>query len=382
MYKVIDLFAGGGGMSLGFQKAGLDVIAAFENWDNAIECYKNNFRHPIIKQDLSDVDSTVSQIIKFNPDVIIGGPPCQDFSAAGKRVEAERADLTIDYANIISKIRPTMFVMENVDRIRNSAVYHTARNIYKKSGYGLTEVVLDASLYGVPQKRKRFFCIGKLNAEDGYLNDFIESSKSDKPMTIRDYFGDSLGVEAYYRHPRNYDRRGIFSIDEPAPTIRGVNRPVPPGYKLHNIDASKTLDGIRALTTIERSLIQTFPSSYKFVGTKTNLEQIIGNAVPVNLAKFIGLSVKKELNKLPKQYDVEKFKRWLKTKTDYSERTISDVISRIKRSDKILNVDTDDFRKYIYNLEITTEFNKLSPSVKSQMKKSISIYEKFLLEKN
>ena len=182
MSKVIDLFSGIGGLSEGFRMAGFDIVLANEIDKEIADSYKKNhldtlmINEDITKLDINDTFSSYKDI-----DVIIGGPPCQDFSAAGKRVEAERADLTIDYANIISKIRPTMFVMENVDRIRNSAVYHTARNIYKKSGYGLTEVVLDASLYGVPQKRKRFFCIGKLNAEDGYLNDFIESSKSDKP---------------------------------------------------------------------------------------------------------------------------------------------------------------------------------------------------------
>ncbi len=115
---------------------------------------------------------------------------------------------------------------------------------------------------------------------------------SEKPMTMRDYFGSSLGLEYYYRHPRNYSRRGIYSIDEPSPTIRGVNRPVPKGYKKHNADPKEAnLETLRPLTTIERSYVQTFPKTFKFKGSKTNLEQMIGNAVPVNLATLVAKSI-------------------------------------------------------------------------------------------
>ena len=110
-------------------------------------------------------------------------------------------------------------------------------------------------------------------------------------MTLRDYFGDSLGIQYYYRHPRSYKRRGIFSIDEPSPTVRGVNRPMPEGYQIHANDPVSTKVGIRPLTTLERSYIQTFPKDYIFIGNKTDLEQMIGNAVPVNLAKYVANSI-------------------------------------------------------------------------------------------
>ena len=111
-------------------------------------------------------------------------------------------------------------------------------------------------------------------------------------MTVRDYLGDSLGITYYYRHPRNYNRRGIFSINEPSPTIRGVNRPIPKGYKINSCDPQNiNLKDVRPLTTKERSFIQTFPKDFIFEGTKTDLEQMIGNAVPVNLAKFVAFSL-------------------------------------------------------------------------------------------
>ena len=102
--RTVDLFAGCGGLSLGFQNAGFDVVAAFEYWDVAADCYEKNFSHPGFRMDLSDAEEAVRTIKRFNPEVIIGGPPCQDFSHAGKRVEAGRAVLTESYAEIVKAV--------------------------------------------------------------------------------------------------------------------------------------------------------------------------------------------------------------------------------------------------------------------------------------
>jgi DNA (cytosine-5)-methyltransferase 1 len=288
-YKVIDLFSGIGGLSLGLQKAGFDVVLAIDNWQPAINIYKKNFKHPIISTDLNNVASTVKLLKKYSPDIIVGGPPCQDYSAAGKRdEEGGQANLTISFAEIISKMKPKYFIMENVDMIVKSKRYKQALDIFRSCGYGLTTKTLDASFCGVPQKRKRHFVIGALRQNDDFMLNLIERKMANKPMTIRDYLGDSLGINFYYRHPRNYNRRAIFSIDEPSPTIRGVNRPIPNGYKSHKNDANGNLKSIRPLTTKERSFIQTFPPNFELADSKTNIEQAVGNAVPVNLGKFIG----------------------------------------------------------------------------------------------
>ena len=292
--RVVDLFCGCGGLSLGFQKAGFEVVAAYDKWEAALNVYRLNFNHPAEDMDLSNVQASSIAIDRLQPDMIIGGPPCQDFSSAGKRDEdGGRGDLTVHYAQIISLVRPKWFVMENVARITKTQKLSEAKAIFKESGYGLSQQVLDASLCGVPQQRKRFFLIGKLHEMDGFMEPFINGSLATKPMTLRDYFGDSLGIEYYYRHPRSYVRRGIFSIDEPSPTVRGVNRPMPEGYKIHPNDPVKSKEGIRPLTTLERSYIQTFPRDFKFVGNKTDVEQMIGNAVPVNLAKFVATAITK-----------------------------------------------------------------------------------------
>jgi DNA (cytosine-5)-methyltransferase 1 len=296
MKKTVDLFAGCGGMSLGFQNAGYDIVGAFELWDIAANCYEQNFKHPLFREDLSDTERATALVRELCADVIIGGPPCQDFSHAGKRIERGRAELTEAYAKIVTDIKPRHFVMENVERAQKSNAYAAARGIFKRNGYGLTEVVLDASLCGVPQKRKRFFCIGSLGQEDGFLSGHIANQLSKRETTLRDYFGSSLDFEYYYRHPRNYSRRGIYSIDEPAPTVRGMNRPVPPGYPGHPNDACAVNPSLRTMTTLERALVQTFPANFKWVGSKTDTEQMIGNAVPVKLAEFVAKALRRHID--------------------------------------------------------------------------------------
>jgi DNA (cytosine-5)-methyltransferase 1 len=106
-------------------------------------------------------------------------------------------------------------------------------------------------------------------------------------MTLRKYFRNRLPFEHYYRHPRSYARRGVFSVDEPSPTIRGVNRPIPRGYPGHEGDTVAISESLRSLTTQERARIQTFPATFKLPGSKTDVEQVLGNAVPVKLAEYV-----------------------------------------------------------------------------------------------
>ena len=293
--RIVDLFAGGGGLTIGFSSAGFELAAAFENWEPAINLYRENFTHPVYRVDLSK-EEAVNKIARFEPDVIVGGPPCQDFSSAGKRDESlGRSALTICFAEIVSRLAPRHFVMENVERALHSITMKKAMTKLRECGYGLTTKVLNASNYGVPQNRKRLFVIGELGASENFLSELLEERRKEKRMTVRDWVGDSFGITHYYRHPRSYKRRGIFSIDEPSPTVRGVNRPVPKGYPGHPGDPVSVTGKLRCLTTRERSLIQTYPKNFKLVGSKTNLEQIIGNAVPVNLARHVAQALIKRI---------------------------------------------------------------------------------------
>ncbi len=285
--RIIDLFCGCGGMSLGFESAGFDVIAAFDNNKSALETYRRNFSHQAYLVDLSE-DKIIDELHTLQFDGIIGGPPCQDFSIAGPRNHmGSRANLTKQYAKIVCAIKPRFFVMENVYNIERFPVLKEALALFRSAGYGLTRGVFDASLMGVPQARRRFFLIGLLDQADDFLSHSLNIGLSSKPMTVRDALGNSLRTDYYYMHPRSYNRRAIFSIDEPSSTIRGVNRPMPKNYKFHSADKTMAINEVRALTSEERASLQTFPRGFKFCGTKSQVEQQIGNAVPVKMAEYI-----------------------------------------------------------------------------------------------
>lgn len=291
MTKIVDLFAGCGGLSQGAQQAGLTVIAAFDNWKSALDVYAANFNHPVFERDLSDVAEVSKELKSLIPNGIVGGPPCQDFSAANfsKKSKNSRSLLTVDFARIVDTVSPEFFVLENVPGALKAPSYIKARALLGTK-YGLTECVLDASKFGVPQRRKRLFLVGVLNAEDGFLD--LSPSPSAEEVCVKDYF-ESLGEPPvpthFYLHPRTYGRRAIFPSNEPSPTIRGVNRPLPPTYKIHKKDSEVNLGTVRNLSTRERSIIQTFPPTFKWgsCGTKGALEQMIGNAVPPKLAAFV-----------------------------------------------------------------------------------------------
>ncbi|WP_187977153.1 DNA cytosine methyltransferase [Mycetocola sp. JXN-3] len=297
--KVIDLFSGCGGMSLGFQLAGFDVLEGFDNWQCAVDTYSKNLGHSATMLDLGDLDATIGALEKYEGvgefPAIIGGPPCQDFSSAGSRIEGARADLTEKFASVIVRFTPPFFVMENVARAERAAAFKRAVAVMEEAGYTVKKVVLDASLCGVPQKRKRLITIGSKNpAVTAAIFEWLAANQSEKPMTVREWFGNRLNTDTYYRHPRSYARRGVFSIDEPSPTVRGVNRPVPAGYPGHPGDVV-AVDKTRPLTAAERAEIQTFPPGYKWVASRTNTEQMIGNAVPVRLAKFVAQGISASL---------------------------------------------------------------------------------------
>jgi len=273
-------------------------VCAVENWTPALSIYRQNFpKHETVSIDLANEDEAIELLENFQAELVIGGPPCQDFSSAGKRDESGgRADLTVHFANTICAHKPRFFVMENVARAANSNAFKKALTIFKKANYGLTIKVLDAAYCGVPQMRKRLFVIGEINGKDGFLDEALEQNLSCEPMTLRRYFRNRLPFEHYYRHPRSYARRAIFSIDEPSPTIRGVNRPIPKGYPGHPGDTACVSETLRSLTSEERARIQTFPKTFKLVGSKSDVEQVIGNAVPVKLAHYVAVQLAKYIN--------------------------------------------------------------------------------------
>ena len=290
----VDLFCGCGGLTAGLMDADIDVVGAYDNWAPALATYRRNINGHAEETNLADVSKTVRAIRLQKPDMIAGGPPCQDFSTAGKRIEGGRANLTLAFSLVIESCDVSCFLMENVPQVRLSKTYSQMRSRLKEAGYRIAETVLDASRCSVPQARKRFFAFGSRTSASCPLKflDSINSRLSDEKLTVKEYLGEDIDIEHYYRHPRNYSRRSVFSVHEPAPTVRGVNRPVPGNYKGNRLDSADP-QTVRPLTTIERSRIQTFPKEWDWncANRNTKAEMQIGNAVPVALAFFVGRGV-------------------------------------------------------------------------------------------
>ena len=226
----VDLFSGCGGLSAGLVDAGFDVAEAYDCWPQALATYRRNLGSHAIEFDLSDTASVVKRISKVGVDLIAGAPPRQDFSTAGKRIEGVQANLTSAFGQIVCECQPAAFLMENVPQVRTSITYQMMRSEVTAAGYSLVEMVLDASRFGVPQLRRRFFAFGFLGngATGPNYAEGIKSRETPHRTTVKEFLGHEIDIEYYYRHPRNYSRRAVFSVHEPSPTVRGVNRPVPP----------------------------------------------------------------------------------------------------------------------------------------------------------
>jgi DNA (cytosine-5)-methyltransferase 1 len=164
--KVVSLFSGGGGLDLGFKEEGYNIIWAIDNNKNAVQTYKANIGEHIVNLDINDIK--LENIPKA--DIVIGGPPCQSFSLAGKRnVEDERGKLVWKYLEIIDYIKPKAFVFENVTGINSAKnsegvkILDLLKQAFEKIGYTISAEVLNAADYGVPQKRKRVIIVGLKN---------------------------------------------------------------------------------------------------------------------------------------------------------------------------------------------------------------------------
>lgn len=169
-------------------------------------------------------------------------------------------------------------------------------------------------------------------------------------MSVRDYFQRNnyeLDFDFYYRHPRSYARRAIFSVDQPAPTIRGVNRPKLPEYVPHPGDAAPP-ENVNALSFRQRSYIQTFPANYIFSGSQAENEQMIGNAVPVNLAAHVARALSAYIANDATMCTLA-FSEWLINTYSFTPFAVKDTISRIKRCNSILLLGEIDQTEYIKN---------------------------------
>jgi len=185
--KVVSLFSGGGGLDLGFKKAGYDIIWAIDNNPNAVETYRVNLGDHIICEDITKIDPSAIP----TADVVIGGPPCQSFSLAGNRnVEDARGQLVWQYIKIIDKIKPQAFLFENVQGLlsaKNSngeKIFELLKKAFEEIGYTINAQLINAADFGVPQRRKRVLLVGLLN---GKRFDFPKATHGDASSGLKKY---------------------------------------------------------------------------------------------------------------------------------------------------------------------------------------------------
>ena len=192
--NVLDLFCGSGGLSKGFEWAGYKIIAANDNFNAACETYKKNHKKTIlIEGDITkkEIKEKLYQSIKNKKiDIIIGGPPCQGFSYAGKRiVDDPRNFLFKEFVEIVKKIKPKTILVENVEGILTSndgKTFESIKESFSELGYKMHGKKILAVKFGVPQKRKRVVMIGVLkgNPEECYPQEMI--TNEDKYISVKD----------------------------------------------------------------------------------------------------------------------------------------------------------------------------------------------------
>lgn len=346
-YRVLDLFCGAGGLSLGFKLAGFQIVGGIDFQQDAIYTHEKNFKNSIsICGDIKEInDEKVKELFQDKVDVIIGGPPCQGFSA-GNRQQIEndpRNKLFFEFIRFVRILKPKAVVIENVRQILTKDKGFAKNKIFEileELGYNVDVRVLTASEYGVPQNRNRAVFIG-VKKEIGKINyDMIK--KVSKPVTVKEAIGELYELEKkntniltsepltkFQKYVRANDNM-IFNHDIKYPNQEVQERMnfVPQGGNWQNVpekmwktkrsnrhsSAYRRLDETKPSITIdtghmnyfhplynrvptvrESARLQSFPDDFIFVGTPTSQLRQVGNAVPPLMAKAVAELIKETL---------------------------------------------------------------------------------------
>lgn len=334
-YKLVELFAGGGGLALGMEQAGFDTVLLNEMDKHACNTLRHN--RPdwnVIEGDISKVDFNQ---IKDDVDLLTGGFPCQSFSYAGNSLgfEDTRGTLFFEMARAIKETQPKLFMAENVRALLshdNGRTLEVIKNVIHELGYTLVEPkVLKALFYKVPQKRERLILIG-------IRNDLVNKAEFSWPspykrvMTLTDafkkgeLFNEDVPLSPGQKYPerkkqimdnvpqggywRNLDTdlqkeymKGSYYLGGGKTGMARRLSMHEPSLTLTCAPAQKQTDRChpletRPLQSREYARIQTFPDNWEFQGPLTAVYKQIGNAVPVNMAAALGRALVRCLNNL------------------------------------------------------------------------------------
>lgn len=316
--NVLDLFCGCGGMSKGLQDAGLNVLAGIDIWDKAINSYVKNLNHLGICTDISELDPEDFKNTYLTNDetidIIVGGPPCQGFSIAGKRdIKDPRNSLFMEYVKYLDYFNPKAFIMENVIGILSMKNSDNVKVIdiimdLLKVNYNCIVCKLYASDFEVPQNRRRVIIIGIRKDLDIMPTEPepILTKENRIPVSTVLLPRESVDAETFLsqraingireKKERAKDRGHGFgaqflSLDKPSYTI-------PARYWKDGYDAlvKYNENEIRRLTILELKRIQSFPDDYYLDGNKKDQIMQIGNAVACRFAYYLGKHIINLLN--------------------------------------------------------------------------------------
>lgn len=325
--KIVSLFAGAGGLDLGFEKAGFDIIWANEYDKDIWETYQKNHPNTLLdERSITNIDANEVPAC----DGIIGGPPCQSWSEAGalRGIKDKRGQLFFDFIRILADKQPYFFLAENVSGMlldRHSDALTNIKSLFAEAGIGyeLSFDLLNACDYDVPQDRKRVFFVGirkDLNFKFKFPAPFaVKKTLKDAIYDLKDTVKPALAnnkanpdcVIANHEYmtggfsPIFMSRNRVRDWDEQSFTIQAGGRQAPihpqaPKMEVVEKDVRKFAEGkehlYRRLSVRECARIQTFPDNFRFYyKSVTAGYKMIGNAVPVNLAYAIALSIKQQL---------------------------------------------------------------------------------------
>jgi len=325
--NIISLFSGAGGLDLGFEKAGFKTIWANEYDKEIWETFEKNFpdtildKRSIVNIPSSDIPNAIG---------LIGGPPCQSWSEAGKLkgIEDHRGQLFFEFIRVLRDKKPLFFLAENVSGMLSSRHNEALKNIknhFIDSGYDLSFQLLNAHDYKVPQDRKRVFFIGfrkDLNikfqfpkgfSKKRFLKDVIYDLK-DNVLSAKDKNytnGDDCKIVNHEYMTGGFStmfmsRNRVRSWDEPSFTIQAGGRHAPlhpQAPKMQFVEQNKRIfvphseHLYRRLSIRECARIQTFPDTHKFYYNNLSAGyKMVGNAVPPNLAYFLAKKIIEDLS--------------------------------------------------------------------------------------